>query len=319
MSDFNNLQDLSSEDEKKGYQSQWKQIQSAWLSNRIPQSMLFVGSFNDAFIDFVKKLTQLLFCKRNTKEPCFECIDCQMVARGEHPDVEWIKPEKSGGPIKIDQIRELQSHAYLTPQRAVHRLIVIESADRMNTAAANSLLKILEEPAQQTIFLLLAQQLSTLLPTVLSRCQIVRFTSHDDFSVINLLQLAEHYPPESEQAMIVKQSEFILDGLIAVMEQKEHPSVIAAQWSQFELGALLWFLYLVYAQIQMMQIKTSAATGLAIRQLNYLMSLFNPIKIFSQIDKINTLRRKLSHNMNVNQTLALEDLLFGLCSESKIF
>lgn len=312
MNDVNDLQDPSSLNRGKGYQKQWNLIQSAWISNRIPQAMLFVGSFDYAFVDFVKKLTQLLFCKKKENEPCLECTDCQMVAHDQHPDVEWVKPEKSSGPIKIDQIRDLQSDAYLTPQRAKHRLIVIESADRMNTAAANSLLKILEEPAQQTIFLLLTRQLSTLLPTVLSRCQIIRFTSHADLSMTNLLQLAKDYPPESEQAMIVEQSELILDGLIAVLEQKEHPSMIAAQWSQFELSTLLWFLHLVYAQLQMMQINKSAVSGSATHQLNYLTSLFNPIMIFSQIDRINTLQRKLSHNMNVNQTLALEDLLLGL-------
>ena len=103
-----------------------------------------------------------------------------MIERMEHPDVEWIKPEKNGGAIKIDQIRELQNTAYLTPQRARYRLIVIEAADRMNTASANALLKILEEPAQHTVFILIAQQLSTVLPTILSRCQIISFSSSDD-------------------------------------------------------------------------------------------------------------------------------------------
>ncbi|WP_454780910.1 DNA polymerase III subunit delta' C-terminal domain-containing protein [Legionella sp. WA2022007384] len=319
MSHINESQNRSSLDDKKRYQSQWNQIQSAWINNRIPQSMLCVGAFDYAFNDFVRNLTQLFFCKRKGSEPCFECADCQMVARGEHPDVKWVKPEKSGGPIKIDQIRELQSYAYLTPQRAKHRLIVIESAERMNIAAANSLLKILEEPASQTIFLLLAQQLSTLLPTVLSRCQIVRFASPEGLLQNNFLRLAEYFPEESEHAMIIKQAEFILNGVIAVMEQKEHPSKVAAQWSQFEFGVLLWFLYLAYAQIQIMQINGAAASGPAIHQLNHLMSQIDSMTIFCQIDKINTLQRKLSHNMNVNQTLALEDLLIGLHSESKIF
>ncbi|CAM2892617.1 DNA polymerase III, delta' subunit [Legionella steigerwaltii] len=312
MSEFNDVSDRPTSDRNKKYQRQWNQIQSAWSNNRISQSMLFIGAFDRDFVDFVKKLTQLIFCKQKGNEPCCTCVDCRMVVGGEHPDIEWVKPEKSGGAIKIDQIRELQNYAYLTPQRTKYRLIVIESADRMNTSAANSLLKILEEPPSQTIFLLLAQQISTLLPTVLSRCQIVRFASYNDLSRINHLQLAEHYPEESEQAMIVKQSEFILDGLIAVIEQKMHPSIVAAQWSQFELGTLLWFLYLVYAQVQVMQINMTGDIGPILPQLSCLMSLLNPIMIFSQIDKINTLQRKLSHNMNVNQTLALEDLLLAI-------
>ncbi|QMT60472.1 DNA polymerase III subunit [Legionella sp. PC997] len=319
MTHVNELQSLSSLDEKKRYQSQWTQIQSAWVNNRIPQSMLYVGSFDHAFNDLIRKLTQLFFCRKKQNEPCLECADCQMVARGEHPDVKWVKPEKNGGPIKIDQIRELQSYAYLTPQRAKHRLIVIESADRMNTAAANSLLKILEEPAPQTIFLLLARQLSTVLPTVLSRCQIVRFASPDSALLNNFLRLAEYFPEESDHAIIIKHSESILGGIIDVLEQKEHPSAVAAQWSQFEFGVLLWFLYLVYAQILMMQINGAAAAGPAINQLNHLMPKIDSVTIFCQIDKINTLQRKLSHNMNVNQTLALEDLLLGLHNKSNMF
>ncbi|MGL5741422.1 MAG: DNA polymerase III subunit delta' C-terminal domain-containing protein [Legionella sp.] len=297
---------------KKKYPKQWCQIQSAWGSGRMPQAMMFVGSFDAAYTDFVTHFKQLLFCNKKGAEPCRECTSCQMVLRDEHPDVILVKPEKNGGPIKIDQIRALQNDVYLTPQCAQHHLIVIESADRMNTAAANSLLKILEEPTQHTVFLLLARQISTVLPTVLSRCQIVRFSSSDYLSSMNLLGLVNDYPEDSGQALIAQQSELILDGLIAVIENKEHPCAVAAQWSQFEIGFLLWFLYLVYAQLQLMQINSSVSDDIDLKQLTLLASLLSPIMIFTQIDKINTLQRKLSHNINVNQTLALEDLLLSL-------
>lgn len=313
---MSDLQDRLLLNGSKRYSSQWSRIQSAWLSNRIPQAMLFVGPFNYDFNDFVRRLTQLFFCKIKNDDPCFECNDCLMVTQGEHPDVAWIKPEKNGGPIKIDQIRELQTDVYLTPQRSKYRLVVIESADRMNIAAANSLLKILEEPAQQTIFLLLAQQLSTLLPTVLSRCQILRFNQYHDSSITNLLQLANE-SVESEKVMVVKESDLILNGLIAVLEQREHPSRIVSQWSNFELSGLIWFLYLIYAQVQVLLLNKFAASDPSLPQLNTLKSLISPLKIYSQIDKINTLKRKLSHNMNVNPTLALEDLLLELYSKSK--
>lgn len=301
-------------DEEK-YQSQWKQIQLAWQNGRIPQGMLFVGSLNCDLIHFIQKLSQFIFCKSKGPKPCGECTDCQMALCSKHPDLQWIKPEKSGGPIKIDQIRELHNYSYLTPQRASHRLIVIESAERMNISAANSLLKILEEPAQHTLFLLVAQQLSTVLPTVLSRCQILHFRSYVDSSTTNLLLLGEYYPPESEQAMIMKQSEFILDGVIAVIQEQIHPCKVAAQWSEFELNTLLWFLYLSYSQIQIIQINGATVTGPAIQQLKCLANLLSPIMIFVQIDRINALQRKLSHSMNVNQTLAIEDLLLAIHSK----
>ncbi|ARB91365.1 DNA polymerase III subunit delta' C-terminal domain-containing protein [Legionella longbeachae] len=294
------------------YLAQWKQIQIAWKNGRMPQAMLFVGSLDCALIDFIRRFSKFVFCKMETK-PCGECIDCRMALCAEHPDLNWIKPEKRGGSIKIDTIRELHDYSYLTPQRANHRLIVIESVERMNISAANSLLKILEEPAQHILFLLVAQQLSTVLPTILSRCQIMHFASYVDLS--NLLQLGERYPQESEQAVIINQAEFVLDGLISVIKEKTHPCIVAAQWSQFEMNTLLWFLYLVYSQIQIIQINGIINAGPATQQLQSLATLLNPIIIFAQIDRINALQMKLSHNINVNQTLALEDLLLAIHSE----
>lgn len=294
------------------YPIQWKQIQSGLLNNRVNQSMLFVGPLHCALAQFSSQVMQLFLCKETINAPCSQCNDCKMVERMEHPDIEWVKPEKIGGSIKIDQIRELQNSAYLTPQRAKYRLIAIEAADRMNTASANALLKILEEPAKHTIFILIAQQLSTILPTILSRCYIIPFSSAEDSYSKNLLMLGELYPHDSERAMIVKQAETILDGLIALLEQKEHPCILTAQLTQYELGTMLWFLYLVYSQLQYMHISKSLAIGPASQQLNKLVTLIKPMMIFIQIDKINTLLKKISHNINVNHTLILEDLFFIL-------
>jgi DNA polymerase-3 subunit delta' len=235
-----------------------------------------------------------------------------MVQRTEHPDVEWIKPEKSGSAIKIDQIRELQKSAFLTPQRAPHRLIVIESADKMNTAASNALLKILEEPSSCTHFLLIAEQLSTVLPTILSRCQQIHFTSTEDHLLENLVQLGALYPEHSERYTLTQQAELLLDGLIALIEKRQHPCILASQWKQYDLGELLWFLYLVYAQVQCLHVTNLSAQSKAYTQLMKLKSLLSPIVVFAQIDKINNILRKLSHNINMNQHLALEDLLFSL-------
>ncbi|KTD54483.1 DNA polymerase III, delta' subunit [Legionella sainthelensi] len=296
------------------YLAQWNQIQLAWQKGRAPQGMLFVGSLDCALSEFIRKFAQFIFCKKEEK-PCGECIDCRMALCSEHPDLKWIKPEKKGGSIKVDSIRELHDYAYLTPQRANHRLIVIESAERMNISAANSLLKILEEPAQHILFLLVAQQLSTVLPTILSRCQIMHFASYVDLSTLNFLQLGARYPQESEQMEIINQAEFVLDGLISVIKEQTHPCIVAAQWSQFEINILLWFLYLVYSQIQIIQINGMINAGCATQQLQSLASLLSPVMIFAQIDRINALQRKLSHNINVNQTLALEDLLLAIRGE----
>ena len=288
---------------------QWKQLQSAWLNQRIAQSMLFVGPLHNALTDFVRQLAQLLLCKQSKHEPCLTCLDCRMTAAMEHPDLAWIKPEKNV--LRIEQIRELQQTVCLTPQRSSYRVIVIEAADKMNAASANALLKSLEEPPKHSIFILTAQQVGTILPTILSRCQILTFSSSKKLDY--LLMLGEEYPVESDRFLIVQRAEGLLDGLIAILEGREHPCTIALLWSQFELGTSLWFLYLVYAQLQnRYSICAPLSLGPATHQLTRLSSLLQPILIFNQIDKINILLGKVNQNIPINPGLALEDLFLSI-------
>jgi DNA polymerase III subunit delta' len=299
----------------KNHLRQWKQIQSAILEQRVPQSMLLVGSLPCALTDFVVQLAPLFFCKQQTHEPCSDCIDCRMLAERIHPEVKWLKPEKNNASIAIDSIRELINSIDITPQRSSYRLIIIEAADRMSTASANALLKSLEEPAKHNIFILIAQQLSTVLPTVLSRCQVIPFSLPEEPYSNNLLLLGEQYPIGSEQSLIVQQAEPILNGLIALLEKREHPCILALKWKQFSLEAVLWFFYLVYSQLQLMHINKEVTLGPATSQLVRLRALLNPILIFKQIDKINFFLKKI--HQNINSTLALEDLLFAVMPDEE--
>lgn len=292
--------------------AQWNTIQNAIANKRYPHALFFIGPLHCNISAFTVKSMQSLLCpkKNSSNMPCFHCSECQMIERLEHPDILWIKPEKNGAAIKVDQIRELQNVAFLTPQRGRLRLIVIECADKMNTAASNALLKILEEPSAYTHFILIAEQLSTVLPTILSRCQLMNFSANDNLD--NLLELGTFYPEDSERAQLVRQSQSMIDELISLIENKQHPCILASQWSQFELNNLLWFLYLVYSQVNYLYINTISEHSLAYSQLMKLKALTTPIIIFEQIDKINKILKKLSHNININNLLALEDLLFGL-------
>ncbi len=289
------------------YPQQWQTLQTALGKQRMPHASLLVGPLHCHLNEFVLEVAALLLCANSPDEPCHQCSDCQMVARGEHPDLTWIKPEKDEGSIKIDQIRAVQHSAYLSAQRSTWRLIVIEAADRMNTAAANALLKVLEEPKQKMVFILLAQNLSSMLPTVISRCQMMPFYLPEEMSLANWLFLGEYYAEDTERRELMAQREKMLNELIAVWEHKEHPCVIAAQWTRFQLSNLLWFLYLVYAQLLRLHFYQEER---AIEpQLNRLQLLAKPVIIFNQLDKINGLLIKLSHNITINPLLAVEELL----------
>ncbi len=106
--------------------------------------------------------------------PCGVCSSCRKILSGNHPDVLFIK--KEGVWIKIAQIRALLAELAMKPSEARVRVIIISDAGALNPEASNALLKALEEPSETTCFVLLAGQKTELLPTVVSRCQEIRFS-----------------------------------------------------------------------------------------------------------------------------------------------
>lgn len=106
-------------------------------------------------------------------EPCGGCPACRKIVSATHPDVILIQP--TGGIIRIAQIRALCETLSLKPYEAKIRVVIITDAHAMNAAAGNALLKMLEEPPQNTLLVLTARQTADLLPTIVSRCRPVRF------------------------------------------------------------------------------------------------------------------------------------------------
>ena len=104
---------------------------------------------------------------------CGQCRSCRKISSDTHPDVHWVFP--SGSYIKVDQIRELCQRLALKPYEAKMRVAVLAEAHTLNPEAGNTLLKILEEPPEHTVFILTARQAADLLPTILSRCRHIRF------------------------------------------------------------------------------------------------------------------------------------------------
>lgn len=104
---------------------------------------------------------------------CGVCKSCKKIAAGNHPDIIRIQP--TGPFIKIDQIRALLQTLAMKPYEAITRVAILSEAQAMNAAASNALLKILEEPPNCSMLVLIATRKSDLLPTIVSRCQHVGF------------------------------------------------------------------------------------------------------------------------------------------------
>lgn len=138
-------------------------------ANAMAHAYLIVGPRHVGKGTLAINVAQALNCS-DPEIPCGECHSCQRIWEGKHADVAAIGLD-SKTEIGINDIRELQRLANLPPYEGKCKVFIIDEAEYLSTEAANSLLKILEEPPQRVVWLLLASQEERLLPTIVSRCQ----------------------------------------------------------------------------------------------------------------------------------------------------
>jgi DNA polymerase III subunit delta' len=184
---------------------------------RIPHALLLVGSAGIGKLAFAKALSQSLLCQHRTVEnhACGGCSSCHYFSQNGHPDFRLVAPEaddesqdsadgkekKASELITIRQIRELGEFVSLTSHQSGPRVVLITKAEQLNVNAANALLKMLEEPPPHTIFLLVANHLSRILPTVRSRCRLVKMPMPNPAQASAWLD-AQHCPePELNLAL----------------------------------------------------------------------------------------------------------------------
>ena len=158
-----------------------KTLLKALQSGRISNSYLFYGQESVG-----KKLTAIEVCKSlncQTLSPidsCDNCPSCIKIEKRIHPDLFVLEPKKSSpsareAVLKIDDVRELQKKLLYLPYEGKTKVAIINNAECMNPQAANSFLKTLEEPPTKTLIILVVSNPHLLLPTVVSRCQGIRF------------------------------------------------------------------------------------------------------------------------------------------------
>ena len=151
-------------------------LKKALGQDRLAHSLLFSGPEGTG-----KRLTALaLAMELNCAAPeggeaCGSCPDCRQISKSVHPDVSIISPEGKALEIRIDQVRSIRADMHLKPVRGGYRVFILDKAERLNSESSNALLKILEEPPEQSLIILLTAEPYSLLPTITSRCQAVKF------------------------------------------------------------------------------------------------------------------------------------------------
>lgn len=158
-----------------GHEHNIKALKRSIENGRVHHAYIFSGPEGVGKKLTAMALAKTLNCLEAHGDFCGHCASCKKIETGNHPDVKIIEPD--GQLIKIDQIRELQKDLQFRPFEGKKRVFIIDGADRMGLPASNSILKTLEEPPRDSVLILITSNFHALLPTVVSRCQRLSFSS----------------------------------------------------------------------------------------------------------------------------------------------
>ncbi|MFM1647519.1 DNA polymerase III subunit delta' [Aeromonas salmonicida] len=147
----------------------WHALSQTAEAGRLGHAWLLLGDPGLGKEQLAERLARLHLCQQPDRgEPCGQCHSCQLFDKGHHPDLGTVTIDSKT--IGVEAIREICARLQNSAQLGRGKVVIIPDAERMTESAANALLKTLEEPAGDSLLLLIASQVSRLLPTILSRC-----------------------------------------------------------------------------------------------------------------------------------------------------
>lgn len=175
-------------DRTRGHDAARHTFQTAAARGRLGQAYLFVGPDGVGKRLFARELAKALLCDAPPAPltACGRCPSCAQVAAGTHPDVFTLRTPEGKHELPVSEMREFCARMAMKPTRGGRKVGVVEDADDFNEESANSFLKTLEEPSPGSLLILLATGTDRQLPTILSRCQVVRFAplAADDLNAV---------------------------------------------------------------------------------------------------------------------------------------
>jgi DNA polymerase-3 subunit delta' len=306
----------------------WGRLRTYLESGRIPQALLIVGLDGIGKGLLAEGFARRLLCRETSEAACGHCQSCVLLEAGTHPDYVRVGPAEPGKAITVDSIRGLIATLSLKPQYSGRRVVILAPAEQMNTAAANSLLKTLEEPDAHTTLLLLTEAPERLPATIRSRCQRLNLPvpprrqavawlqcngCGDEAEV--LLSLAKGAPLRAlsyaANDIIAQRAEFFRTWL-AVAEGKADPVVAAEQWQKTTCEQLVGWMGTWTIDL----IRLCAAPACSTidnpdlrHGLQATAAGLNLPALFRYLDLLNASRRGLGGQ--VNRQMVLEELLIG--------
>jgi len=257
----------------------WDQLAPTLANERLTHALLITGPPGVGKRQLAQVLAAAILCgdRDASQLPCGTCKSCVQLAARAHPDAAMLTPEEGKREIRVDQVREFSRTLYLTPQYGTGRVGLIDAAERLNVHAGNSLLKTLEEPPAGSHLVLLSERTGGVLPTVRSRCQILRvplpaahavqdWLSERPPGVAAALPLARGAPLRANE--LAEAIEAGLDpaewltALAGIAAGERDPLAVAADWDDDFAPIRLEWLYLLAGDLLKRQSR-APATSLA--------------------------------------------------------
>lgn len=222
-----------------GHSKPKKLLREAAAKNKLAHAYLFRGPGGVGKKRTAVALASYLNCKKTREEDaCSHCSSCRKFFSGNHPDLIIVQPD--GAAIKIGQVRELKHQLTFPPLEASVRVVILEDVNTMRREAANSLLKTLEEPTPGSLLILTADLSGDVLPTILSRCQVIPFGPLDYGEMAQVLMLEDNLE-ESEALALAAVAEgslgrakSLLQGELLALRQEVIDELLLGQHDQGE-------------------------------------------------------------------------------------
>lgn len=220
----------------------WRTIGHDWVvqtlsralrAGRVARTLLLTGPAQIGKTHLALELAMALQCT-GAEPPCQACPSCARALQGLHPDIKVVQPE--GGRLKIDQLRALQYELALSPVLGRWRICLLTNFETATVEAANAFLKTLEEPPARAVIILTALDVGLLLPTVVSRCQVLPLRPAPRKQIAQIL--VAHWQMDAERAEMLAR---LSAGRVGwAIQAAQHPEVLAERQTQLEeLEAML--------------------------------------------------------------------------------
>ena len=190
-------------------------------SERVPHAMIFSGPDGVGKRMTAKLFASALVCKDDKIVPCQKCESCRKIENDTFPDVISVGIPEGRAKILIDQVRELGEILAYRPFLSDVRTIIIDPADEMTKSASAAILKMLEEPPSGAHFILITSKASKLEPTIISRCQKVRFSPLSSDIISEIMGGGKDVEGVSElcRGSVALAKAFLTDGFLAVRKK----------------------------------------------------------------------------------------------------